>query len=105
MDNILQRIEEVCKIVGNTRAHQKDILASGTEELGELAVEVRIAHGNKPGVPGKDGIVGEAVDLILVAADMIHSELGSLDNELVHNTIKKKLAKWAYKYAPGSEGV
>lgn len=101
--NVLGMIESVCKIVGNTKADQRDILASGTEELGELAVEVRIAHGLKPGEPGKDGVVGEAVDLMLVAADMIHSELGSLDNDQVKRIIETKLKKWQTKYTKVSK--
>lgn len=96
--NFLKTIEDVCKIVGNTKADQRNILASATEELGELAVEVKIAHELKKGPGGKDGIVGEAIDLILCGADMIHSELGSLDNDQVKQIVMNKLAKWQAHY-------
>lgn len=96
--NFLKAIEDVCKIVGNTKADQRDILASATEELGELAVEIKIAHGLKKADVGKDGIVGEAIDLMMCAADIIHSELGSLDNDQVKQILLKKLAKWQSKY-------
>lgn len=96
--NFLKTVEDACKIVGNTKADQRDILASATEELGEVAVEIKIAHGLKKGPGGKDGIVGEAIDLMLCAADVIHSELGSLDNDQVKQIIMNKLAKWQAHY-------
>lgn len=95
----LVEIQKVARIVGNTREHQKDVLASALEELGELSVEVRIAHGTKPGPAGADGIVGEAIDLILCGYDMIHTELGELDPDVIYPIMKKKLAKWQRKYS------
>jgi hypothetical protein len=95
----LVEIQKVARIVGNTREHQKDVLASALEELGELSVEVRIAHGTKPGPAGVDGIVGEAIDLILCGYDMIHTELGELDPDVIYPIMKKKLAKWQRKYS------
>lgn len=96
--DFLQVVEAVCKAVGNTKADQKDILASAGEEYGELATEVKIAHGLKNKPPGRDGIVGEAIDLMLCAADMIHSELGSLDNDQVKQMVMNKLNKWKTHY-------
>lgn len=95
----LVEIQKVARIVGNTRANQKDVLASALEELGELSVEVRIAHGTKPGPAGADGIVGEAIDLILCGYDMIHTELGELNPDVIYPIMKKKLAKWQRKYS------
>lgn len=97
--NPLVEIQKVARIVGNTRADQKDVLSSATEELGELAVEVRIAHGNKSGPAGADGIVGEAIDLILCGFDMIHTELGELNPDVIYPIMKRKLAKWQRKYS------
>lgn len=95
----LVEIQKVARIVGNTRENQKDVLASALEELGELSVEVRIAHGTKPGPAGVDGIVGEAIDLILCGYDMIHTELGELNPDVIYPIMKKKLAKWQRKYS------
>lgn len=95
----LVEIQKVARIVGNTKADQKDVLASCTEELGELAVEVRIAHGLKSGPAGVDGIVGEAIDMILCGFDMIHTELGELNPDVIYPIMAKKLAKWQRKYS------
>lgn len=86
------------KICGNTKADQRDILASLVEEVGELAVEIKIDAGLKAKPHSSDGVVGEAIDTIIVSLDIIHSELGELNPETLHPIFKKKLDKWVKKY-------
>lgn len=67
------------------------------EELGELSTEVAIATGTKRREPSPDGVLGEAVDVAIVALDMAMLEAGG-DVEKVVETFKRKLAKWeSYK--------
>ncbi len=46
-----------------------DVIGHTMEELGELATEVKIADGKSYKDPGVDGIVGEAVDVIVCLLD------------------------------------
>lgn len=73
------------------------VLSKCVEELGELSVELQIAAGVSYKEAGRDGIVGEAIDLITCALDMIritHPELS--EDELVAIAIPK-LEKWKAK--------
>lgn len=97
--NILAFVQETCAIIGHTKADQQDIMLSLFEEAGETATEVKIAKGLKSGPAGKDGIVGEAIDTILCALDVIFTELGSLDNDVVKQTVYNKTMKWKHKYS------
>lgn len=96
--DFFKEVEAACKIVGNTKADQLAIMSAVSEETGELATEIRIAAGMKPGPAGKDGVVGEAIDVILAALDIIHSELGSLDQQEIAKRAIPKLTKWVMKY-------
>lgn len=67
------------------------------EEQGELAKEVNIVEGfvNKP--EGEDGIVGEAVDLIICAVDVIKLAAGAtFTEEELEQIFIKKLTKWKH---------
>lgn len=97
--NLLAIIDATCKIVGNTKDDQPNIMLSMLEEAGETATEVKISHGLKNKPQGVDGIVGEAIDTILCAMDLIHSEIGSLDNHQVKSVFELKLNKWKLKYS------
>lgn len=98
-DNILSIVENACKVFDHKSSDQLKILVSATEELGELSKEVLIKHKFKPDTPGKDGITGEAVDLIICALDMIYSEHGQLDCDTISSIVKLKLSKWVEKYS------
>lgn len=66
-----------------------------SEECGELAQEILIqnrASGFKQKLPGKDGIGGEAVDVLLVALSIYFKSGGS--KEKLQEIVKKKALKW-----------
>lgn len=72
-DKLIQSQEQ--GLVGVTRTLDFN-LAKLNEEVGELAVEVQIAQNRLPkSKGGHDGVVGEAVDIILVALDIIYLNL------------------------------
>lgn len=87
------------KVCGNTKADQRDILSSLIEESGELSVEIKIDAGLKNQPHSADGVVGEAIDVIIVALDIIHSETGEINPETLNPIFKAKLDKWVRKYS------
>lgn len=70
------------------------VLHSATSELGECAEEINIHEGHSYKKPGKDGIVGEAIDTILCLLDLIHVYDPTITEDVVENIAKQKLKKW-----------
>ncbi|MBF84515.1 MAG: hypothetical protein CL489_08580 [Acidobacteria bacterium] len=64
------------------------------EEVGELAEEVNINSGfiNKP--VGKDGVLGEAIDVIVTVMDIIYLTNPDITNDELTTILDKKLSKW-----------
>ncbi len=73
------------------------VLSKCTEELGELSVEVQIKEGVSYKQAGKDGVVGEAIDLITCLIDMIHINYPELTEEDLLAIAIPKLEKWKEK--------
>lgn len=80
---------------------KSQIMHSITEETGELATEVSISLGFKNREPGKDGVVGEAVDVIVSAVDMIYAENPDITVEEIYHLVARKCGKWAYNVERG----
>lgn len=97
--NFLQMVETASRTVGNKKSDQPFVMISLTEEVGELAQELKISHGQRTGPAGKDGVVGEAIDTILCALDIIHSEVGHLDETYLCVMAEPKIRKWLSKVA------
>jgi len=71
------------------------ILKSLMEEMGELSTEIAIAQGTKKRAPSSDGVKGEAVDVFVVAVDMLRAAWGDeLFTTAFTDKVKSKLAKW-----------
>lgn len=73
------------------------VLSKITEELGELSVEVQIAEGVSYKQAGKDGVVGEGIDLITCVLDLIHIMHPELTEEDLVDIAIPKLEKWKAK--------
>lgn len=74
------------------------IFKSLMEETGELSTEISIAQGEKKRLPSPDGVKGEAVDVFIVAVDMLRATWGkALFTEEFTDKVKSKLAKWEGK--------
>jgi NTP pyrophosphatase (non-canonical NTP hydrolase) len=97
MIGFFKMVERAAVLIGNKKADQPKIMLSLTEEVGELAQEVKIAQGLRTGPHGKDGVVGEAIDVILCALDVIHTEVGHLDEQILIDVAEPKLLKWLKK--------
>ena len=98
MDSALSKIFKVSEQIDNGRT-MSDVMLILTEEVGELATEIAIKKGFKNRAPSNDGVLGEAVDVILAAADIIflYANRGLSNEELeavVNKRIEKKLEKW-----------
>lgn len=64
------------------------------EEVGELATEVNIVTGFSNKEPGKDGVVGEAVDAIICLVDLIKVYQPDITEAELHSICNRKLTKW-----------
>lgn len=72
----------------------EDIHRHATKELGELATEIDIENGTCYKEPGADGVVGEAVDVMLCMLDLIHQARPDLTAAEILEIARPKLAKW-----------
>jgi hypothetical protein len=71
----------------------QDVLTHATTELGELAQEIQIVKGKSYKKPGKDGIVGECLDLIACAIDVIALRYPNLNEEYLISLLEEKMKK------------
>lgn len=71
-----------------------DVLAKMMEEVGELSTEISIIEGYSTKKSGEDGIIGECVDVIITAVDLIFIESPNMKHEQILALVKNKLAKW-----------
>ncbi len=79
------------------RRNLYSILASVTAEVGELAQEVAIKSGQCYKPVGEDGIVGEAVDVIVAALDLIFVADPTITEKDIVEIARRKTNKWLSK--------
>lgn len=90
---MINSILSVSESIQNGRSI-KDILAYAVEEMGELATEVNIETGYSSKEPGKDGIVGEAIDVIICLVDLIKVSNPTVTERELQIICNNKLLKW-----------
>lgn len=78
-----------------------DVFASMAEEIGEVATECTVAAGYSNKKAGKDGLMGECVDVIVCVLDLIwvagrHMEDHEIERFIIE-AVKKKTQKWKEK--------
>jgi NTP pyrophosphatase (non-canonical NTP hydrolase) len=73
------------------------VLGHIVAEVGELSEEVTIESGYSYKKPGEDGVVGEAVDVILAAMDLIHVYRPELTEADIIKIANRKCTKWKSK--------
>jgi hypothetical protein len=103
--SLLVQILETSARIKNHRNPQ-DVLMTVVEEVGELATEIAIISGHKNREPGDDGILGETIDVICAAVDILHLLLGKDNGDGTHvlsptqieyvvmKVAESKLKKW-----------
>jgi hypothetical protein len=75
----------------------ENVLTHMMTEVGELALEISIDQGRSYKDASEDGVVGEAVDVILCALDVIRLYDPSITAEDILAIAHRKLAKWVEK--------
>jgi NTP pyrophosphatase (non-canonical NTP hydrolase) len=73
-----------------------EIFLQLSEEVGELATEISVLRGYSKKPQGKDGVVGEAIDVVICAIDILYV-LYRTSEEDIDAKIREKLAKWRAK--------
>jgi NTP pyrophosphatase (non-canonical NTP hydrolase) len=93
MTNFIEYALTTTKEVKNKRTIQ-DILTHLMTEVGELAQEIQIAEGKSYKEHGKDGVIGEAIDVIACAIDVISKYDPEINENDLITILTKKLQKW-----------
>ena len=90
---------EKVKIAGATLPDRSgaSIMLSLVEEVGELSKEVSIVEGMSYKKPDVDGVLGEAVDVLITVLDLIHTLVPDATEEEINSYAGKKIAKWVRK--------
>lgn len=94
---MIDQILETSKRINNNR-NIGLVFYSLIEEVGELSTEISIKEGFSLKKEGDDGIIGEAVDVVLCAIDAIYINNPSVTSKEISEVIQKKLLKWETKY-------
>ena len=80
-------------------------LCSLVEEVGELSTEVAISENLSYKERGPDGVVGEAIDVIICAIDLIRIDSPNITEEEILDILETKCDKWMLKTLLRDEGV
>jgi hypothetical protein len=91
--SMVEQILATSKSINDGR-ERLDVLAKAGEEMGELAQEVLISLGKHYKQPGPDGVVGEAIDVIVCMVDMIYGVYPDITEQILQEILEKKLTKW-----------
>lgn len=86
----------------NAPRDRMEVLSALGEEYGELSTEVRIAQGLTYKTPSPDRVFGEAIDVLLVALDMIYVDNRHITEAEITAYARGKLDKWKRKVASQS---
>lgn len=96
---MIKEILEVCKRINHNRT-MMSVHDHANSEMYELLEEIMNVDKGLP--EGSDGVVGEAVDVILCMVDVIYKRDPNITEEQILKVALKKLAKWERVY--GKEG-
>lgn len=96
MSSLIRTVFDYCFIASdyNPKRNRSSILRSITAEVGELAEEVDIAEGTSYKKAGPDGVVGEAIDVIVSALDIIYCERPDIGIDEITAIAEEKCQKW-----------
>lgn len=97
--SLVSEILEVARSIGAER-DPSSIILKVMEEVGELATEVAIASGKSYKHPGKDGVLGEAVDALIAIVDLIYKSNPDITEAEIVEVARKKLDKWKRRAGP-----
>jgi len=93
METLISTIIDETESINDGRT-RSNILHSIMSEVGELTDEVEIIEGVSYKMAGVDGVVGESIDIIISAVDMIYCDYPSISEEQLIALAKVKCRKW-----------
>jgi NTP pyrophosphatase (non-canonical NTP hydrolase) len=91
---IIKEVFKASDDVKNDRTLQ-DVLTHLMTEVGELALEIQIQEGKSYKTCGEDGVIGEAIDVIVCALDIIKLNNPNIREDYdIYKIVDAKLKKW-----------
>lgn len=104
MDTLYQVVRSASEYVNGRELIVKkrnlySIFASLASEVGELGEEIAIENGHSYKSKGDDGVVGEAIDVIVTALDLITVANPELTEKEIIELARRKVGKWMSKVA------
>lgn len=93
MATLFGTVREVSGGVSTDRTPEL-VLTKSIEELGELSREIMIARGYDDRVIGDDGVIGEAIDVVITMFDIIYLTNPNISEEELVEIAKRKTNKW-----------
>lgn len=91
---IVKRILVTSSEIKNDRT-KSDVLVHLMTEVGELAQEIQISEGKSYKSEGVDGVIGEAIDVIICALDIIKLHNTNIKEDYdLSRILEPKLDKW-----------
>lgn len=97
---VLDKTLEVCQRIENSR-DLSSIFNHAKGEMEELNNEIVDFNLGRP--EGSDGVVGEAVDVMLCMVDIIYKRNPDITKEQIFSVICNKLDKWERLYSNKKE--
>ena len=101
--DILDVVRHFSSLIQNGRTID-DIVRHGKLEMVELDEEVLAIKYPTEFTPGKDGIVGEAIDVIACMLDLIFVHAPDTTDEQINAILLSKCEKWARRYKDSVDG-
>lgn len=100
---MIERVLATCAVMrakNNDGAswNEMDIFQHLQGEVEELEEEIYALDPDSGVAAGEDGVVGEAVDVILCAIDLIHNVHPEFTTDDINEVVNRKLAKWVRLY-------
>lgn len=92
---MLRTVLDYCARIKNGRTIP-DVYNAMVEEVNEICDEVDKVLSLEE--PGEDGIIGESVDVILCAIDLIHQANPDISIPEIMKIVIRKCEKWERKY-------
>ena len=94
-DDPIDIVRHFSALISNGRTID-DIFRHTNLEMGELQEEIEKEHRGE--VPGDDGVVGEAIDIIACVLDIIFVKQPQITKEEINDLLLVKCQKWARRY-------
>jgi hypothetical protein len=93
--NLVEIVRHYSTTIKNDRTIRSayEHLRDEVDELGDEVLYLEMGH-----PPGEDGIVGEAMDVINCALDVVFLKYPNIDSQTLVDIMTRKCEKWCSKY-------